>query len=143
MCRPTNPVPPRTKTSRRAVLLQQFHKVTAPMPGRPRQRHRPRLVAGQIRPRSTLEQELDHPPSALRLFGALHCATGANGRGQGRPLEFDFPGVDVGAGVQKKCRHGPIAVLGAGVQKRLAEPVRTVRIQSATEQSLDKSGDLG
>ena len=55
-------------------------------------------------------------------------------------LEFDFAGVDVGPGVQKDRRHGPVSVLGAGVQKRLAEPVRSVRIESAREQLADQGG---
>jgi hypothetical protein len=51
-----------------------------------------------------------------------------------RRFEFVVAGVDVGSGVQKNCRHGPVPVFGAGVQKRLAQPIRSVRIESACQQ---------
>src|SRR6516162_1038879 len=86
-------------TSRRAVMLQQFHHVAASTPLRPCQRRGPWLVAGQVGPRSAFQEELDHPAAALRLLGVLRCATRANSRGQGAPLELDFAGVDVGAGI--------------------------------------------
>ena len=94
-----------------------------------------RLVAA---PRFNRNSTIRRPRSAC--LGSSTVQHGTNGRGQRRPLEFDVPGVDVGAGVQKECRHGSVSVLGAGVEKRLAEPVRSVRIQSARQQPADQGG---
>jgi|SRR6516164_5843045 len=82
------------------MLLQQFHNIPASVPGRPCHRSGPRFVAGQIDRGAAFEQELDHSPSALRLIRINFSAPGTNGRGQGRPLEFDLKGVNVGPGVK-------------------------------------------
>jgi hypothetical protein len=76
--------------------------------------------SGRARRGAALEQELDHP--ALPLWQPLtpnpspaasrgEFRSGANGRGQGRRLDFDVAGVDVGAGVQKDCRNRPVVSL--------------------------------
>ena len=95
-----------------------------------------RLVAA---PRFNRNSTIRRVRSALLgVFASLHGRT--NGGGQGRLVEFEVPGVDVGAGVQKDGRDGPVSDLGAGVQKRLAEPVRSVWIKSASQQLADQCG---
>src|SRR5262249_42547261 len=89
----------------------------------------PRFVVRQVGRSTALQQEFDHPPPSLGLLWPIFFFTSppaANRRGQRRFVELEASGVDVGAGVQKHCRDGPVSVLAPGVQKGLAEPVRSV-----------------
>jgi hypothetical protein len=141
------PVPARSSRARAATLsscssvleenLFDICKSEFPCPG---QGSRSRFVIGQVGRGTALEQELHHPSPALGQLGLLAAEPGANGGGQGRLVEFDAAGVDVGAGFQKDGRDGPVSACGAGVQKRLAEPVRPVGVESPSQQPADQCG---
>ena len=98
-----------SRRSCRPVLeenLFDIRKSEFPCPG---QGSRPRFVIGQVGRGTALEQELDHPSPALGQLGLFAAEPGTNGGGQRRLVEFEASGVDVGAGVQKDCRDGPVS----------------------------------
>ena len=108
-----------------------------PCPG---QGSRPWFFIGQIGRGTALEQEFDHSSPSLGQLGLLAAEPGTNGGGQGRLVEFEAAGVDVGARIQKDGRDGPVSTRGSGVQKRLAEPVWPVGVDSSSQQLADLSG---
>src|SRR5262249_25132835 len=109
----------------------------------PSQWCRPRFVIGEVGRSTTLQQELDHASPSLGLLWTILFFTSppaANRRRQGRLVELEASGIDMGTGVQKHCRDGPVSVLGAGVQNGLAEPIWPVWIEPARQQPAHQSG---
>jgi hypothetical protein len=101
-----------------------------PCPG---QGSRPRFVSGQVGRGAAFEQEFDHSPPALGQLGLVVAEPGTNGGGQWLFVEFEAPGILVGAGFEEDGRDRSVSVRGADVQKRLAEPVRPAGVESPTE----------
>ena len=126
------------KLSCRPVLEQNLFDICQfefPCPG---QGSCPRFVIGQVGCGTSLEQELDHLSSGLRLLGVFVAEHVTNGGSQWRFVFFDAAGVDVGARLQKDRRERSVSVLGEEVQKRFAEPVGPVGIESPHQQFADQ-----
>src|SRR6516165_4999937 len=134
LARRSSGVASRAASSRGPVPYEKLFHIRKSKFSCPSQWCSPRFVVRQVGRSTALQQEFDHPPPSLGLLWPIFFFTSppaANRRGQGRLVELEASGVDVAASVQKHGRDGPVSVLGAGVQKCLTEPVRSVGIKPA------------